>query len=122
MNNVLGSGKLDVFNDLKQHFAVEDAASHISLLTDTKKVQRRESKIAGNDDVLNTLEQLNMPEFDNKTDKKDKDKKRRKDVKSERQKANANVLEKYVKGLRVKEIRPLHLDAMNTGSLKDFYR
>ena len=38
MNEVLGSGKLDVFNDLKQHFNVDDSTSHISLLTDAKKV------------------------------------------------------------------------------------
>ena len=38
MNQVLGSGKLEVFNDLKQHFGVNESASHISLLTDAKKV------------------------------------------------------------------------------------
>ena len=38
MNKVLGSGNLAVFNDLKQHFGVDDSASHISLLTEQKKV------------------------------------------------------------------------------------
>ena len=130
MNNVLGSGNLAVFNDLKQHFAVEDAASHISLLSDAKKVQKRESKLGGNDEVLNTLEQLHIEEVDGnpdlkdkKKDKdKDKDKKKKRADKSERQKAIANVLEKYVRGVRLKEIRPLHLDAMSTSEMKEFYR
>ena len=117
MNEVLGSGKLEMFNQLKQHFGTEDAASHISLLSDAKKGQKRESKIAGNDDVLNAYQSCDIPEgpttidIDGKKNKKDK--KKRKLDKSERQKANANVLEKFVKNLKVKEIRPLHLDSMD---------
>ena len=125
MNKVLGSGNLQVFNDLKQHFGVDDSTSHISLLSEVKKVQKRDTKLIGNDEVFNAYEQCSVVstnEVEIKQSKKDKDKKKKKIEKQERQKAIANVLEKFVKLTRVKEIRPLHLDTKESAALKEFYK
>ena len=36
MNEVLGTGKLDIFKGLKKHFQAEDGSSHISMFADKK--------------------------------------------------------------------------------------
>ena len=40
MNQTIGSGKLEVFDDLKHHFAADDVSSHISMFGDKKKVNK----------------------------------------------------------------------------------
>ena len=87
---------------------------------DKKKVIRQESQLIKNDEVFKAYE--NIEEKDEKKHKKDKDKKKKKHERSNKQTLIANVLEKHVRSLKVKEIRPLHLDTMNPEQLKDYFK
>ena len=87
---------------------------------DKEKVIRQESQLIKNDEVFKAYE--NIEEKDEKKHKKDKDKKKKKHERSNKQTLIANVLEKHVRSLKVKEIRPLHLDTMNADQLKDYFK
>lgn len=80
MNEVIGCGKLEVFHDLKQHFGTDDAHTHISIFSEKKQVQKRESRLGGNDEIFRAYEQSELKAED-QSKKKVKDKKKKKEEK-----------------------------------------
>ena len=117
-NQTIGTGKLEVFDNLKQHFGNDDGHSHISMFNEKRTTKKQERGLVENDEAFKAYENLNERE---EAKEKKKDKKKKKD-KQEKQHKIANVLEKHVKSLKVKEIRPLHLDAMDNDKLKDYFK
>ena len=120
MNEVIGCGKLEVFTELKQHFGTDDAHSHISFFAEKKQVQKRESRVGGNDEIFRAYE---ASELKDEPKKKEKDKKKRKDKnKDKKPQGITTILDKHIQGMKVKDIRPLHLNVMDNTKVKQLFK
>ena len=75
-NQTIGTGKLEVFDNLKQHFGNDDGHSHISMFNEKRTTKKQERGLVENDEAFKAYENLNERE---EAKEKKKDKKKKKD-------------------------------------------
>ena len=73
-NQTIGTGKLEVFNDLKKNIGNDEGSSHISMFSE-KKSKKQERGLVENDEAFKAYETMNERE-EAKEKKKDKKKKK----------------------------------------------